>query len=251
MKPEAKTPDELAKERFTSKVRKQRNIDLVAALRTNSKPLNQAIDYLTTGFAISTACGKLLDGCGEDFGIPRGDLNDEQYREILSRYSNVYQSKQSRPSVGHYLSMQYPQIDWLTVTRAALAAGAVGALMNRAPLDRMIYAQLGGTAPNLTLSESAVAATAAIDVYSTATPPSVKITDHSPMLPGNLFQSYWGGLRYYRTQQTIRAGNMLAVRVGNKKTIQTYVYTDKILIDPPIVPQNTLATVKRAEIEEE
>lgn len=251
MKPVVIQPDQLAKERFTSKVRKQRNIDLLAALRVNSTPLNDAINYLTTGFAISTACGTLLDACGEDFGIPRGSLNDEQYREILSRYSNVYQSKQSRPSVGHYLTLRYPQIDWLTVTRAALAAGAVGALMNRAPLDRLIYAQLGGTAPNLVLSESAVAATAAIDVYSAATPPSVKITDHSPMFPGNLFQSYWGGLRYYRQERTIYAGNLLAVRVGNLKTIRTYVHTDKIIVDPPIVPQNTLATVKRAEIEEE
>ncbi|ECD7290840.1 hypothetical protein E8A77_01215 [Salmonella enterica subsp. enterica serovar Agbeni] len=251
MKPDVMTPADLARKRFTAKVRKQRNIDLLAALRTNSAALSDAIDYLSTGYAISTACGKLLDSRGEFFDIPRGNLNDEQYREILRRYSNVYQSKQSRPSVGAYLSQTYSQIDWLTVTRAALAAGAVGALMNRAPLGRMIYAELGGTAPDLTLSESAVAATTAIDVYSAATSPSVKITDHSPMFPGNLFQCYWGGLRYYRQEVTIRAGNLLAVRVAKLKTIKTFIHNDKIIVDPPIVPQNTLATVKRAEINEE
>lgn len=50
MEPVIKRPEKLAKERLTSKVRYQRNIDLIAALKSGNRSMVAAIEYMKKGF---------------------------------------------------------------------------------------------------------------------------------------------------------------------------------------------------------
>jgi hypothetical protein len=71
MEPSIKKPGQLATERFTSKVRLQRNIDLVSGIKANQQGMVDALDYLKKGFSITDSSGLLLDAWGKDSPYPR------------------------------------------------------------------------------------------------------------------------------------------------------------------------------------
>ncbi|ELA5389552.1 hypothetical protein RF805_003787 [Salmonella enterica] len=57
MEPVIKRPEKLAKERLTSKVRYQRNIDLIAALKSGNRSMVAAIEYMKKGFSLDARGG--------------------------------------------------------------------------------------------------------------------------------------------------------------------------------------------------
>lgn len=71
MEPSIKNPGQLAVERFTSKVRLQRNIDLVSGIKANQQGMVDALDYLKKGFSITDSSGILLDAWGKVRHTPR------------------------------------------------------------------------------------------------------------------------------------------------------------------------------------
>lgn len=247
MKPSIVKPADLAKQRFTSKVRKQRNIDLLTGLRANSATFQATIDYLESGFRVSTSRGVMLDAWGEKVGLPRGDMNDEEYLSRLQEeMASAITSPQSRPSIGTYLAQKYG-VAWVGGETGGVN-GAIGAIFNRAPLGRMIYAECNKMAPNISLPESLVSATFAADIYSAATPPNVTMTDNAPMMPGNVFRSVWGGLAYVHTQRAIRVKAGVTIRVKDGFSVLTRQTTNEVISQEPVAPKNTLATVKKAEV---
>lgn len=248
MKPEIKTPETLAKARFTAKVRLPNNINLIKGLCANHDAMTSGLAYLQTGQKLSTATGVLLDAKGEFYGLPRDGMGDDEYRtqmQVLS--AGLTSSQQSRPRLGKYIAGAYG-ITWLKPGGVNSPSGALGAVFNRAPLDRMIYVQCGRDAPNIGLPESLVSATFAGDVYSTATPPNVTLTDNAPMLPGNTFRAVWAGLEYVRTQRAIRVSPGITVRVASGKSVLTRQQTNEIISEEAIAPKNTLATRKKLEV---
>lgn len=248
MKPVIKTPEELAKERFTSKVRLPNNISLVKGLKANHDAMTGALSYLQTGIKLSTATGVMLDAKGEFYDLPRGDMGDDEYRNTMqSLSSGMTSSQQSRPSIGKYIASVYG-IKWLKAGGVNNPAGALGAVLNRAPLDRMIYVQCGRDAPNITLPDSLVSATFSGDIYSTATRPNVRLTDNAPMMPGNIFASVWGGLEYVRTQRAIRVSAGITIRVKSGKSVLTRQLTNEIISQDAVSPKNTMATHKTIEV---
>lgn len=248
MKPIIIKPADLARQRFTSKVRLQSNIDLLTGLRANSSAFADAINYLESGFRVSTSHGVMLDAWGEKVGLPRGDMNDEEYlTRLQEEMASAITSPQSRPSIGTYLTQKYGTA-WARSDEAGGINGAIGALFNRAPLGRMIYAECNKMAPNIVLPESLVSATFAADVYSVATPPNATMTDNAPMMPGNCFRSVWGGLAYVHTQRAIRVKAGVTIRVKAGFSVLTRQTTNEVISQEPVAPKNTLATVKKAEV---
>lgn len=244
MKPIITPIEELARKRFTSKVRKIRNIQLVAGVRANTPALKNAIDYLETGFSISDASGTLLDACGELLGTKRDNASDEEYRDRLRSFSVITSSQQSRPTIGAYLRATY-DLNFLPVDRVSLISGAIGAVFNRAPLGRMIFSSLGDMAPNMQISESIASATLSVDVYSAATPPNATMTDNAAMMPGNIFPAVWGGIEYERTQRVIKAGSGLTIRIKAGLSVLTRTLGNSQVSGKAIAPKNTLLTVKK------
>lgn len=248
MKPEIKAPEVLAKERFTGKVRLPNNISLVKGLKANHDAMTSALSYLQTGIKLSTATGVMLDAKGEFYDLPRSGMGDNEYRIAMQSVSSgMRSSQQSRPAIGRYIVSVYG-INWLSAGGIASPAGALGAVLNRAPLDRMIYVQCGRDAPNIKLPDSLVSATFSGDCYSTATRPNVKLTDNAPMMPGNIFASVWGGLEYVRTQRAIRVKAGITIRVKAGESILTRQVTNEIISRDAISPKNTLATHKTIEV---
>lgn len=66
MEPVIKSPEQLAKERLTSKVRIQRNIDLIAGLKSGNSSMVAAIEYMKKGFSLADSTGTLLDAWGSN-----------------------------------------------------------------------------------------------------------------------------------------------------------------------------------------
>ncbi|HEY2452860.1 MAG TPA: hypothetical protein VGI71_09605 [Scandinavium sp.] len=248
MKPTIKSPEALAKERFTAKVRLPNNISLVKGLRANHDSMTSAIGYLQTGAKLSTATGVLLDAKGEFYDLPRAGMSDDEYRQQMQTLSSgLTASQQSRPTLGKYIASAYG-VTWLKLSGVNAPTGALGAVFNRAPLDRMIYVQCGRDAPNISLPETLVSATFAGDVYSTATRPNVKMTDNAPMMPGNVFASVWGGLNYIRTERAIRVKAGITIRVKAGMSVLTREKTNEIISEDAVSPKNTLATRKAIEV---
>lgn len=248
MKPVFKTPETLAKGRFTSKVRLPNNISLVKGLKANHDAMTSALNYLQTGVKLSTATGVMLDAKGEFYDLPRAGMGDDEYRSAMQTMSaGLTSSQQSRPSIGRYIVSVYG-IRWLKAGGVNSPAGALGAVLNRAPLDRMIYVQCGRDAPNIKLPDSLVGATFSGDIYSTATRPNVKLTDNAPIMPGNIFKAVWGGLEYIRTQRAIRVSAGITIRVKTGKSVLTRQQTNEIISRDAISPKNTLATHKAIEV---
>lgn len=244
MKPEIISPEALAKSRLTAKVRLPNNINLIKGLRANHDSMVSGIAYLQTGAKLSTATGVLLDAKGEFYDLKRNGMGDDEYRQQMQTLSSgLTSSQQSRPTLGRYIASAYG-VKWLKPGGINAPSGALGAVFNRAPLDRMIYVQCGRDAPNISLPESLVSATYAADVYSTATRPNVKMTDNAPMMPGNIFASVWGGLEYVRTQRAIRVSAGITIRVKAGKSILTREQTNEIISEDAVSPKNTLATYK-------
>lgn len=245
MKPVLPTPADVAKARYTSKTNLQRNIDLVSGLKAANLPEQNALNYLALGFAISTSRGQLLDGWGERFGITRAGRSDDEYRaalQLAAASSSV--SMQSRPAIGSYLRQVYG-ITWLSAGAVGLPGGAVGAALNRVPF-RMVFAQLGSTAPDMTLPDDLASATLGVDVYSAAIPPSVTLAHGAALFPGNVFKCVWGGLVYKRSLVTIRADTGKALNFRNNRSLNTRVdNTDTVASNDLVEPYNTLTTVKR------
>lgn len=243
MKPVITPTEELARKRFTSKVRKNRNIRLISGVRANTPAMKDAIDYLETGFSISDASGTLLDACGELLGTKRNNASDEEYRDILRSFSVITSSQQSRPTLGAYLRETY-DLNFLPIDRVSLVSGAVGAVFNRAPLGRMIFSSLGSMAQNMQISAAMASATLSVDVYSAATPPNATMTDNAAMMPGNIFPAVWGGIEYERTQRVIKAGSGLTIRVKTGLSILTRTLGNSQVSGESMAPKNTLLTVK-------
>lgn len=248
MEPVIKTPAQMAKERFTSKVRKQRNIDLVAGLKSSHASMAAAIDYLKKGYSLDDSTGQLLDARGEEYDIKREGRDDEQYRMALRQAMGSQSvSAQSRPSIGAYIRQLY-NLTWLTLDKVGLTTGAVGAAFNRVPF-RMVFVQCGGMAPDIELPESLVSATFAADIYSAATPPNTKLINHAPMFPGNVFPAVWAGIKYERTQKTARATAKKGIRVTTGKSLLTRIEGVKTQNGTELVePFNTLVTVKKMKV---
>lgn len=248
MKPFIVQPDVLAKRRFTSKVRKKRNIDLVSGLSALHDSEVAAMAYIQTGNKLSTATGRMLDAWGEKYDVSRSGMNDEQYRQVMQMVgSGARVALQSRPAIGSYIVKVF-DVTWIPPGQITVITGAVGAVMNRAPLERMIYVQCGGAAPLLALPEEMVSATFSGITYSTATPPNATLTDAAAMLPGNVFASVWGGLRYIRTQRAIRVSPGITIRVKSGLSVLTREVTNEIMSADPVAPYNTLPTARGIEV---
>ncbi|HCB1742876.1 TPA: hypothetical protein MYQ04_004235 [Citrobacter braakii] len=248
MEPVIKDPAQLAKERFTSKVRKQRNIDLVAGLKSSNAAMVAALEYLKKGYSLDDSTGLLLDARGEEYDIKREGRDDDQYRMALRQAMGSQSvSAQSRPSIGAYINQLYG-LAWLTLDKVGLTTGAVGAALNRVPF-RMVFVQCGAMAPDIKLPDTLVSATFGADVYSAATPPNVKLTNHAPMFPGNVFPAVWGGIKYERTQKTVRATATKGIRVMATKSLLTRIEGTKTQNGTELVePFNTLVTVKKIKV---
>ncbi|MBJ8399445.1 MULTISPECIES: hypothetical protein [Citrobacter] len=248
MEPVIKSPEQLAKERLTSKVRIQRNIDLIAGLKSGNSSMVAAIEYMKKGFSLTDSTGTLLDAWGEQYSIKREGRGDDDYRIALQQAratQNV--STQSRPSVGAYMQQVYKFV-WLPLNRVGLSTGAIGAAFNRVPL-RTVFVQCGGMAPDIELPDSLVSATFGGDVYSAATPPNVNISHQAPMFPGNAFPCVWAGIRYEKTQKTIRATASQGVRVKVLKSLLTRIDGTATVNDGELItPFNTLVTVKQMKV---
>lgn len=248
MEPVIKSPAQLAKERFTSKVRKQRNIDLVAGLKSSNASMTAAIEYLKKGYSLDGSTGQLLDARGEEYDIDRGGRDDDEYRmAIRQAMGSQSVSAQSRPSIGAYIRQLY-NLTWLTLDKVGLSTGAVGAAFNRVPL-RMVFVQCGGMAPDIELPETLVSATFGADIYSAATPPNSKLTHHAPMFPGNVFPAVWAGIKYERTQKTVLATATKGIRVNATQSLLTRIEGTKTQNGTELVePFNTLVTVKKMKV---
>lgn len=244
MEPVIKNPSELAKERFTSKVRKQRNIDLVAGLKSSNADMVSAINFLKTGYSLSDSKGVLLDAWGEQFSVKRDGRDDDSYRSALQQeMGNQSVSAQSRPSIGAFMRQVY-NLTWLTLDKVGLTTGAVGAAFNRVPF-RTVFVQCGAMAPDIELPDSLIASTFAGDIYSAATPPNTTLTHHAPMFPGNAFPCVWGGFHYERTQKTIQAANGKGIRLTGNQSIFARISATQTQPGTGLVePFNTLVTVK-------
>lgn len=249
MKPVLPLPADIAKSRYTSKTRLQRNIDMVQALKAANPAQQSALLYLAQGFAISTSTGKLLDGWGERFNVAREGRSDDEYRAVLqlaAASSSV--SMQSRTAIGSYLRQVYG-INWFTVDMVGLPGGPVGAALNRVPF-RMVYVQCGSQAPEMELPQDLASATLAVGVYTAAVPPSVLMRHAAALFPGNAFSCFWGGLVYVRTELTIRADTTTALRVRGLQTLMTRINNTSTLTENALhTPYNTLPTVKRMEVQ--
>jgi hypothetical protein len=104
-------------------------------------------------------------------------------------------------------------------------------------------------APDIELSDSLVSATFGGDIYSAATPPNVNLTHHAPMFPGNAFPCLWAGIRYEKTQKTIRATESQGVRVRAIKSLLTRIDgTATVNGGELITPFSTLVTVKKMKV---
>ncbi|NUL35069.1 hypothetical protein [Kosakonia sacchari] len=252
MEPVIPAPAELAETRYTSKTRLQRNIDMVDGLKSSHASISAAIEYLKTGLSLANATGKLIDAWGERYGIPREGRGDDEYKAaIVAERGGSSTSLQSRPAIGAYLHQKY-KFQWMRPGQIADRLGAVGAAFNRVPL-RMVFAQFGGTAPDITLPGSLVSATFEGDVYSAATPPNIRMVNHAPMFPGNAFKAVWGGLVYQKTQQTIAADSALAIAAVPGKSLYTGFIGSSTILDPDpifIEPYNTLPTVTQMKVSE-
>ncbi|EKW0741612.1 hypothetical protein N0P44_001600 [Citrobacter freundii] len=248
MEPVIKTPAQLAKERFTSRVRKQRNIDLVAGLKSSNASMTAAIEYLKNGYSLDDSTGQLLDARGEEYDVHREGRDDDEYRQAIRQAMGSQSvSAQSRPSIGAYIRQLY-NLTWLTLDKVGLSAGAVGAAFNRVPF-RMVFVQCGSMAPDIKLPETLVSATFAADVYSAATPPNAKLTHHAPMFPGNVFPAVWAGIKYERTQKTVLATATKGVRVNATQSLLTRIEGTKTQNGTELVePFNTLVTVKKVKV---
>jgi len=248
MEPVIKDPAKLAAERFTSKVRKQRNIDLVAGLKSSNASMVAAIEYLKKGYSLDNSTGLLLDARGEEYDVPREGRDDNDYRMALRQAMGSQSvSAQSRPSIGAYISQLY-SLTWLTLNKVGLTTGAVGAAFNRVPL-RMVFVQCGAMAPDIELPDTLVSATFGADVYSAATPPNVKLTHGAPMFPGNVFPAVWGGIKYERTQKTVRATGTKGIRVTGTQSLLARIEGTKTQNGTELVePFNTLVTVKKMKV---
>ncbi|MCA2401776.1 hypothetical protein CKK19_06345 [Enterobacter sp. CCUG 70166] len=248
MEPVIKAPSQLAKERFTSKVRKQRNIDLVAGLKSSNADMVAAIEYLKKGYSLDDTTGLLLDARGEEYDILRDGRDDDEYRMALRQAMGSQSvSAQSRPSIGAYIRQLY-RVTWLALDKVGLTTGAVGAAFNRVPF-RMVFVQCGAMAPDIELPETLVSATFGADIYSAATPPNVNLVPHSPMFPGNVFPAVWAGIKYERTQKTVRATNTKGIRVTATKSLLTRIEGTKTQNGTELVePFNTLVTVKKVKV---
>lgn len=248
MEPVIKDPAQLAKERFTDKVRKKRNFDLVAGLKSSNAAIVAAIEYLKKGYSLDDSTGLLLDARGEEYDIKRGGRDDDRYRMALRQAMGSQSvSAQSRPAIGAYINQLYG-LTWLTLDKVGLTTGAVGAALNRVPF-RMVFVQCGAMAPDIELPETLVSATFGADVYSAATPPNIKLTNHAPMFPGNVFPAVWGGIKYERTQKTLRATATKGIRVTATKSLLTRIEGTKTQNGTELVePFNTLVTVKKVKV---
>ncbi|MDH0487412.1 hypothetical protein N7692_07150 [Klebsiella michiganensis] len=248
MEPSIKKPGLLATERLTSKVRLQRNIDLVSGIKANQQGMVDALDYLKKGFSITDSSGLLLDAWGERFAIPREGRDDDSYRIALLQGAGTQSvSLQSRRAVGGFIQLAY-SLTWLRLNRVGLSTGAIGSAFNRVPL-RAVFVQCGAMAPDIELPETLVAATFAGDVYSAATPPNVKLTHHAPMFPGNAFPAVWGGIKYEKTQKTVMATASKGIRVTATKSLLTKVEGTKTVNGNELLePFNTLVTVKKMKV---
>nr|WP_272841049.1 hypothetical protein [Citrobacter freundii] len=248
MEPVIKSPEQLAKERLTSKVRHQRNIDLIAGLKSGNSSMVAAIECMKKGFSLADSTGTLLDAWGEQYSIQREGRDDDDYRNALQQARGEQSvSTQSRPSVGAYMQQVYKLV-WLPLNRVGLSTGAIGAAFNRVPL-RTVFVQCGGMAPDIELSDSLVSATFGGDIYSAATPPNVNLTHHAPMFPGNAFPCLWAGIRYEKTQKTIRATESQGVRVRAIKSLLTRIDgTATVNGGELITPFSTLVTVKQMKV---
>ncbi|MFK9419027.1 hypothetical protein ACJEK0_23335 [Escherichia coli] len=248
MEPSIKKPGQLATERLTSKVRLQKNIDLVSGIKANQQGMADALDYLKKGFSITDSSGLLLDAWGERFAITREGRDDDSYRSALLQGAGAQSvSLQSRRAVGGFIQLAY-SLTWLRLSRVGLSMGAVGAAFNRVPL-RAVFVQCGAMAPGIELPETLVAATFAGDIYSAATPPNVKLTHHAPMFPGNVFPAVWGGIKYERTQKTVMATATKGIRVTSTKSIFARVEGTRTVNGNELLePFNTLVTVKKMKV---
>lgn len=248
MEPVIKSPEQLAKERLTSKVRYKRNIDLIAGLKSSNSNMVAAIEFMKNGFSLSDSTGCLLDAWGEQYSIKREGRDDEDYRNALQQARGQQSvSTQSRPSVGAYMQQVYSLV-WLPLSRVGLTIGAIGAAFNRVPL-RTVFVQCGGMAPDIELPNSLVSATFGGDIYSAATPPNIRLTNHAPMFPGNAFPCVWAGIKYERTQKTIRATESQGVRVKALRSLLTRIDgTATVNNGELITPFNTLVTVKQMKV---
>lgn len=248
MKPYIITPEEIAKRRFTTDVRRKRNIDVVTGLSAMHGDEVSAINYINTGNKLTTATGRMLDAWGERYSIDRQGMSDDQYRNaMLVQGSGKSVSLQSRPAVGAYIMKVYG-ITWLLTDGITVISGAVGATLNRAPLGRVIYAQFGGMAPLLAFPESLVSATFSGIAYSAAVPANATLTDNAAMFPGNVFQAVWGGLNYVRIQRAIRVSPGITIRVKSGTSVLTRETTNEIVSQSAISPFNTLPTAQIIEV---
>lgn len=249
MKPVLPTPAEIAKKRYTSKTRIQRNIDMVQGFKAANQSQQNALLYLAQGFAISTSTGKLLDGWGERFNIARAGRSDDEYRIVLQQATaSSSVSMQSRTAIGSYLRQVYG-LQWLNAAFIGAPNGAFGSALNRVPFRMVLFHSVTPT-PEMVLPQDLASATLAIDVYTAAQPPSVQVRNAAALFPGNLFSCFWGGLEYQRTVQTIRADTTTALRVRGLQSISTRINNTATLPEHTvIIPHNSLCTVKRMEIQ--
>ncbi|HED1541882.1 TPA: hypothetical protein R4S87_001864 [Kluyvera cryocrescens] len=248
MEPVIKSPDELARQRYTSKNNKKRNIDMVAGLKSSNSSIQHAVTYLKKGFSLADSTGVLLDAWGEQYNIGRENRDDDVYRAALQQeQSSLTTSAQSRSSIGAFVQQVY-NLTWLRLDKVGLSRGAIGAAFNRVPL-RMVFAQFGGMAPDIELPETLISATLGIDVYSAATPPNVRMTNHAPMFPGNVFPCVWGGFQYEKTQKTIIGAVGKGLRITASKSLYIRIDGTHLQHGAGLVePFNTLVTVKQMKV---